>query len=156
MSDLSKKQEGFVNDYIETGNGTKAALNNYDVKNERVAASIACENLTKPYIVDAIEEKKRSIAEQIPDDLLVQKHLELLNAEVKVRVKEKGAIVIEQESIDTYSISKGLDMAYKLKGTYAPEKNLTLNVNVEVSDKIKAIAKKAEEELIKEELGNNT
>ena len=77
MDELTKKQKGFVKDYIETGNGLKSALNNYDTDDENVAGVIAYDNLRKPKIVNAI----KSIAEQIPDSLLVEKHLELLNAE---------------------------------------------------------------------------
>lgn len=33
MEDLSPKEKGFVNDYIDTGNATEAAARNYDVAN---------------------------------------------------------------------------------------------------------------------------
>lgn len=58
MDDLTPKQKRFVKDYLDTGNGTEAALNNYDIQGrnkENIAASIASENLTKPNIVKAIE-----------------------------------------------------------------------------------------------------
>ena len=50
-SELTKKQQGFVNDVIKDGNATKAALNNYDIKSENkenVAGAIGSENLRKP------------------------------------------------------------------------------------------------------------
>ena len=72
---LSKKQKGFVKDYVRTGNGVKSALNNYDTKDYSTAGSIAVENLQKPAIQEAI----KSIADSIPDELLIEKHLELLN-----------------------------------------------------------------------------
>ena len=53
MPTFSKKQQGFINDYLETGNGTRAALNNYNIHGkdkENIAASIAAENLRKPKI----------------------------------------------------------------------------------------------------------
>jgi phage terminase small subunit len=53
MATLSKKQRGFVRDYLNTGNGTRAALANYNIRGknkENIAASIAKENLTKPQI----------------------------------------------------------------------------------------------------------
>jgi len=108
---LTKKQKGFVKDYVKTGIGEIAALNNYDIQAKdkgEVARSIACENLTKPYIVKAIE----NIADKIPNELLVEKHLELLNKEDVLR------------GIDVNAVKAGLDMAYKLKGSYAPEKHL--------------------------------
>lgn len=115
---LSKKEMGFVRDFIKTGNGTKSALNNYDTKKESVAGAIASENLKKPKIQKAI----MSIAEQIPDHLLVEKHLELLTVPKLHRKYIKGDLVDEEESTDVQAIKAGLDMAYKLKGIYAPEK----------------------------------
>lgn len=70
---LSHKQKGFIKDIAGGMTGTQAALNNYDTKDERVAAVIASENLTKPNIVNAL-------ADAFPDELLKNKHLELLNA----------------------------------------------------------------------------
>lgn len=109
--ELTRKQKGFVKDYVATGNGTQAALNNYDTENEHTAASIASENLTKPEI-------QRAIAERLPDDLLEEKHLALLNKTEEIVID--GQIV--SKGIDVQAVSKGLDMAYKIKGSYAPEK----------------------------------
>lgn len=52
----------------------------------------------------------KSLAEAIPDELLSKKHLELL--------KKKD----ENGMIDVNAVKAGLDMGYKLKGSYAPEK----------------------------------
>ena len=112
---LSKKQKGFVNDYVKTNkNGVQAALNNYDTEEYFTAGGIASENLKKPKIQNAI----KSIADSIPDSLLVKKHLELLNVPKKVRTFIKGDLQTEYEETDSNAIGKGLDMAYKLKGVY--------------------------------------
>jgi len=37
---LTKKQKEFADEYLKTGNATKAALKTYNVKDERVAASV--------------------------------------------------------------------------------------------------------------------
>lgn len=148
---LTRKQKGFVKDYIDSGNGTQAALKNYDIESptpEVVAGSIATENLKKPQI-------QRAIAESLPDDLLAEKHLALLNKQ-EVRLKnnnETGEIdVVPTGEIDVIAVSKGLDMAYKLKGSYAPEKSQSINLNFEVKDtKHLEIADKYEKE-IKESL----
>jgi hypothetical protein len=120
---LTKKQKGFVKDYIETGNGVQSALNNYDTTDYSTAGNIASENLDKPKIIEAI-------ADAIPDDLLVKKHLALLN-----KTDDKG-------EIDVSAVSKGLDMGYKIKGSYAPDKSLNFNINQqntpEVLDKAEA------------------
>ncbi len=60
---LTPKQRGFANDYLKTGNGTTAVLNNYNVKTPEVAASIASENLRKPNVRDYLENKAERAAE---------------------------------------------------------------------------------------------
>lgn len=52
---LTKKQKGFVKDYIDTGNGVQSALKNYDTKDYATAGVIAVENLEKPKIREALE-----------------------------------------------------------------------------------------------------
>ena len=59
MKTLSRKQVGFLNDYLDTGNGTQAALKNYNIRGknkENIAAAIAKENLTKPQIKEVLED----------------------------------------------------------------------------------------------------
>lgn len=142
---LTKKQRGFVKDYVKTGIGTVAVRNHYDVANDNVAKSIASENLTKPYI-------QKAIAEMLPDDLLGERHLELLNKrETVIGLKrEDGTYDRIDIGPDVQGVSKGLDMAYKLKGSYAPEKSTSVNLNLEVKpeDKdLEAIRLRFEEEL---------
>ena len=102
---LSKKEREFAQEYAKTGNGVQSALKVYDTKSYKTASTIADANLAKP----RIQEKILSIAEQIPDDLLVVKHLALLNKR-------------DKRGIDTLAVKSGLEMAYKLKGSFAPEK----------------------------------
>ncbi len=129
-NDLTKKQRGFVKDYLETGIGTKAALNNYDVENSKdpykTASVISTENLDKPSI-------RNAILEALSDELLSEKHLALLN-----KVDKEG-------EVDVPAVSKGLDMAYKIKGSYAPEKSVNVNVEVEASPVIKELTDKLNE-----------
>ena len=124
MQKLTKKQRGFVKDYVKTGNGTQSALNNYDTKDYMTANQIAIDNLQKPII-------QKAIAERLPDDLLEEKHLALLNKTEK-KYNSEGDLISEE--IDTNAVSKGLDMAYKVKGTYAPDKNININMNVKSID----------------------
>lgn len=126
---LTKKQKGFVKDYIKTGNATESAMRNYDVKNRNVANNIGAENLAKP----SIENEIKSIADSIPDELLIEKHLELLNVPKIVKTTKMGEYVDTEESTDVQAIKAGLDMAYKLKGSYAPEKR---EVKAEVENKV--------------------
>ena len=76
MERLSHKEKGFVKDIVNGETGTQAALNNYDTEDENTAAVIASENIRKPKIVKAI----KSIAEQIPENKLLEVHLEGLEA----------------------------------------------------------------------------
>lgn len=137
---LTRKEEGFVNDYVATGNGTQSALKNYDTDDYKTASVIASENLDKPRI-------QRAIAERLPDDFLEQKHKELFSLkridyfvfpknmedeEIIQHVSAQGLTVITVRESDKgkmafYSIpdgqamSKALDMAYKIKGAYGDE-----------------------------------
>ena len=52
MKELTPKQDKFLKRYLETGNGTRAALEVYDTDSPRTAAAIASENLTKPNIME--------------------------------------------------------------------------------------------------------
>ncbi len=75
MSELTPKQEGFVKDYLDTGNATEAAERNYDIKTEgkteeqveNTAASIGSQNLRKikiqQKIQDAVEDAISRIVE---------------------------------------------------------------------------------------------
>lgn len=56
---LTKKEKGFANDFLDTGNGVQSALNNYDTESYSTAGVIAHENLKKPkiqaYLLDKAE-----------------------------------------------------------------------------------------------------
>lgn len=74
----------------------------------------------------------------LPQELIAQKHKALLN-----KIDDKG-------EIDVTAVSKGVDMAYKIWGTYAPEKSINLNVEANITDpKARELAEKYEEELKK-------
>ncbi len=125
--ELTHKQEGFVDDILKGKTGVEAAMNNYDVSNYNTAAVIASENLKKPKIVNAIEEA-------LPDDLLAQVHREGLLATKGVYVKtEEGNEKVEEEP-DHSVRHKFLDSAYKLKGSYAAEKQITLSISTVLDD----------------------
>lgn len=62
---LTKKQQGFIKDYLETGNGTQSALKNYDTNDYATANAIAVENLQKPSVREYLESKAERAAEII-------------------------------------------------------------------------------------------
>lgn len=134
---LTRKQKKFVTSFVETGNGTQAALEAYDTEDPVTAGSIAYENLKKPQIQDALEEA-------LPDELLAKVHREGLFAtrEIWKNNNESGVIELVGDEADFNARHKYLDSAYKLKGKYAAEKHLNVNVEVEASPAIAELTKK--------------
>ena len=64
---LSKKEKGFADDYIETGNGTLAIKKNYDVSSDNSAGSMATQNLRKLKIQEYIASKAEDASTMIYD-----------------------------------------------------------------------------------------
>ena len=88
-----------------------------------------------------VQDEIKTLAAQIPDDLLVERHLELLNKREVYKIGHGEDTEYEMsDQPETAAVSKGLEMAYKLKGSYAPEKSLTLNVSVIDDEAISKIA----------------
>jgi len=163
MSDkLRPKEKKFVKTLLENGgNGVRAALEAYDTDSYNTAGVIAHENLKKPKI-------QKAIAERIQDDDLEAAHVSLLNAvrldyfvfpksmsdeEITGHVSAQGLTVInirpsEKGKLAFFSLpdgaarGKGLELGYKLKGSFAPDKHVNLNVTVEPNERIKNIAKR--------------
>lgn len=113
---LTFKEKGFVKDYVKTGNATKAVLNNYDTKDENIAASIGSQNLRKLKIQKVI----KSIADKIPDDRLLEVHLEGLEAGKHIYKNNNESGEIEDMGVEPdYAVRhKYLESGYKLKGLY--------------------------------------
>ena len=75
--------------------------------------------------------------EYLPDNLLAEKHKELLNKkEVILRNnnKTKEIEVVPTGEIDQQAVGKALDLAYKLKGKYAAKKIKFEDDNEELTD----------------------
>ena len=101
-------------------------------------------NLTKSKGWNELMEK------YLPDKLLAEKHQELLMVPKKIRHFQKGELETEYEELDSNAISKGLDMGYKLKGKYAPEKSMNVNVDVDIANpQLIALAEEYEKKLKK-------
>lgn len=121
MRKLTEKEQGFVKDIAKGKSMRQAVLNNYNVKNLDGTAPMADNIKKRP----AVMKKLLSIADSIPDELLIRKHLELLNKKEKITKNNMttGEIeVIDTGEIDAHAVKAGLDMAYKIKSTYAAEK----------------------------------
>lgn len=117
---LTKKQRGFVNDYVLEENGTKAALNNYSIESknpESVAGVIANENLRKPYILEAIEVKRESLKEALEKKGITAE-----------KIADKISLLLESE--DNNAIDKGINHAVKVRGDYSEEKPKEKGTNI--------------------------
>lgn len=126
MKDILTKQDKiFVREVITTGNKTQSAIKAYGKTNNYNSARVkGHKQLTRVNIQKAI----KSIADSIPNDLLVKRHKELLNKREYNKV-DKEMI----EAPDTQAVSKGLDMAYRIKGLYLNDEsisNKTLIINI--------------------------
>ena len=135
---LTKKQQIFIKEYNRTGNGTKSALKAYDTDN-LTARSIASENLTKPHIA----EKILSIAQRIPDDLLLQVHLDGLSATTGEKEKEKPDIGMRHKYLET---------GYKLKHLYDDDKSTNITVNIDTRSQSAILLGEEFEKKLKESL----
>ena len=62
---LTKKEKGFIIDYIDTGNGVQSILNNYDTKDYNTAGVMAHENLNKPKIQAYLEDNAEGAASRV-------------------------------------------------------------------------------------------
>ncbi len=111
----------FIKYYFETGNASDSAIKaGYKVRES------AMDNLANPIIVAAIEELKKKNG--LTDDLLLQKHLQLINAKrtqacnIYVYKDENGKWVVNEEKNefievdDNYVQLGALKLAYEING----------------------------------------
>lgn len=149
---LTKQENVFVQVVAETGNRTKAAKKAFGIKDDNYAGLKGSRMIRKDKIVKTL----KSMADHLPIELLAENHLKLFkqkqvsyfvfprnmkDAEIVGHVKAAGIDVITVRESDkgkmafysipdTNAISRGLDFAYKIKGDFAPEKKVAVNLNV--------------------------
>lgn len=140
---LTRKQAGFVRDYVANGNGTQAIIKNYNItsrgKGDYVARVMASRNLKKPNVAIAIQIELET----------------LRSALIKQGVTpQKIARKVDQllESADDNSVDKGLRHAtaiYGIEGLDKPKANNVYNFifNAEAQAEIKAIEEKIKQRL---------
>lgn len=126
---LTKKQKGFVKDYLDTGNATLAVHNHYDVKNDATARVIGSENLTKPNIKQYLEDKANDAVETIykisqygeSDQVKLSASKDILDRAGYGAVEKSQSIRlnVETKSNDTNTDAENLRLEYeeKLKKT---------------------------------------
>lgn len=84
-----------------------------------------------PQELTATKSWQELVEEVFPDDLLTKTHKEALEAKRQSSIK---GLLLQSEFPDFDIRLKALDMAYKLKGTYAPEKYQEVNPYENLSD----------------------
>ena len=94
---------------------------------------------THPHMLTEGQKFQERANKVLNDQLLLRKHKLLLVSPKIIRRYVKGDLETQTEEIDSQAISKGLDMAYKLKGRYAPEKHQNTNLNASVKDLLDAL-----------------
>lgn len=108
----SVKQKKAFNNMVDNGGNISKAM---------VDAGYSPATANTPQKLTESKGWKELMETYLPDDFLAKKHKELLD-----KVDDKGLI-------DTNAVKGGLDMAYKLKGAYAPDKNINININQEMT-----------------------
>ncbi len=108
-------------------------LGKYRTEGEAFVKAGYTESYARSGIIKHTQGWKDILAKALPDEKLAKRHKELL---------EKND---EHGEPETQAVSKALDMAYKLKGSYAPEKTVNVNVEPEHNPKVDALAEKLNE-----------
>ena len=150
MKELSKQDQEFAKEVAITGNQTQSAKKAYGIENDGYARVKGHKQLTKDNIVKAVEEVKKTLAEQIDQGKLLEVLNEGLEATKKIfkNNNESGDIDMVSEEPDHAVRHKYLDSGLKIVGAYAPEKSINLDVNVDITNpKAMELATKYEEEL---------
>lgn len=90
---LTPKQAKYVKEYIKNdGNGTKAALAAYNVKNEQTASAISTENLRKPLIAESLIKAAERMG--VTEEKIMQPVVDALdNENLDMRLKGHDRIV---------------------------------------------------------------
>ena len=76
--------------------------------------------INNPQKIKRTDSWKELVEEYLPDKLIAEKHKALLNKKI-------------DGQIDTNAVKSGVDMAYKVKGHYAPEKH-KVEQEIEITD----------------------
>jgi hypothetical protein len=96
----------------------------------------------------------KSTSEAIPGEIIGSEGVQQALAELgftEDRAKRVVAKIMNDEGAEPNARLKAADMTFKVHGSYAPDKSISLNANVNITpqdEKAKEIAQKYEEELL--------
>lgn len=112
---MTLKQKLFVKKYVETGNGTQAALEAYNTTSSSVAANIASENLRKPKVLEEIT------------TILDRQGLSLTEVSESVgNIIRKGP----QTKITGDNVIRAAELAFRLHNAFPAEKSLHVRMDL--------------------------
>lgn len=137
---LTPKQALFVSEYMKTGNAKEAARNAGYKGNDETLRSIGKENLTKPPILRAIEERNKVRNERLvlEEDFELKKAIELLDMCMKpkqcvdmfgkpIKDEETGCFVM---AFDSKGANIALQTIAKLRGKFVTKLQVGLADNL--------------------------
>lgn len=106
---LTPKREGFVEDFVKTGNATEAVVRNFDTKNRDSAKVIGSKLLTNANVIEAVEEKKLTLKEALEKKGVTSE-----------KIAEKVDVLLEatdeKGNPDYKAIDKGIAHATRIRG----------------------------------------
>lgn len=114
---LTPQQQKFVISKLEGKTNTQSAMDSYECTSLESAKAVGSNLMNNPKVTDAI-------AEMTQQGLTMHHRIGRLKYLIDHR--------------DPNVVHKGLDMSFKLDGSYQPEKSMALNLNIEISDEERA------------------
>lgn len=118
----TEKEKKFIKAYVKNGgNGAKAALDAYETKDPRRAATIATKNLQKPKIRDMLKEELNR------QGITLERALQPISKALVATKKDIDGSVVDD--LDTQL--KGSDRALKLLIDQPEKGSLNLNLNID-------------------------
>ena len=142
LEKLTPKQAAFVKEYIANGgNGTRAALKSYNSTSENAAAVTSSKLLRNGKVANVI----KSYADRFDEDAMFDRHMQLINKNKMITIpiqKDDGDVemkLVDTGEMDARAVKDGLDMMYKIKGSYSPEKHIVLNLNNDEKRKLQNV-----------------
>lgn len=140
MDSLSKQDQEFVKEIAITDNGTQSAKKAYGIEDDNYANVKAQRKIRKDTINTAIQEVKSKLADNFKTEDIARKINEGLEAG---KIKEDG--MIEPD----YAVRhKYVETVVKIRGDYAPDKSINVNLQAEITNpKARELAEEYENRL---------
>lgn len=126
-TNLTLKEQGFVQDVVRKKFIREAVKKNYNTKSDRNASIIGSAMMNNPRIQFAILDLMDKSG--ISDLRLVEKLKDMIFSARKEALTKDGEVVSLK---DNQTQMKALDMVMKIKGAYAPERHESVTANINI------------------------